>query len=59
MEILVYTGGSFLAAVFLLAMHEIAKEIRGIRTVLEVQYKLEPIPVRTNENRYKRKGVEL
>jgi len=48
-----------LAAMFIvMALAEIAKEMRGIRSVFEAQYQLERVPVKS-ENRYKRKGVEL
>jgi len=42
----------------IIAINEVAKEVRGIRTVFEAQYQLERVPVRS-ENTYKRKGVEL
>ena len=42
----------------IIAINEVAKEVRGIRSVFETQYQLERVPVRS-ENAYKRKGVEL
>jgi len=49
-----------LAVIFIFAgIQQIATELRGMRGVLETQFNLEPVPVRTDENRYKRKGVEL
>jgi len=42
----------------IIAINEVAKEVRGIRTVFEAQYQLERVPARS-ENTYKRKGVEL
>ena len=48
-----------LAAMFIvMALSEIAKEMRAIRSVFETQYQLERVPVKS-ENAYKRKGVEL
>jgi hypothetical protein len=43
---------------FLQVCAAIARELNGIRTVLETHCNLEPISVRS-EDRYKRKGVEL
>ncbi len=42
----------------IIAINEVAKEVRGIRSVFETQYQLERVPVKS-ENAYKRKGVEL
>lgn len=41
----------------IIAINEVAKEVRGIRSVFETQYQLERVKVQ--ENKYKRKGVEL
>jgi len=41
----------------IIAINEIAKEVRGMRSVFETHYQLERVKVQ--ENRYKRKGVEL
>jgi hypothetical protein len=57
-EIFLFMAGGFAVTFFLIAVNEISKELRGIRTVMETHYELEPIPVRA-ERTYKRKGVEL
>jgi hypothetical protein len=47
------------AVIFVIvAINEVAKEVRGLRSVFETQYQLERVPVES-ENPYKRKGVEL
>jgi hypothetical protein len=46
------------ATFIVMALSEIAKEMRGVRSVLETHYQLERVPVKP-ENDYKRKGVEL
>ena len=57
MEFIVYMALVALTTFIIIAINEVSKEVRGIRTVLETQYQLERVPVR--ENQYKRKGVEL
>ena len=42
----------------IIAINEVAKEVRGMRSVFETHYQLERVPVRS-ESPYKRKGVEL
>lgn len=58
MEIFLFLAGGFTVTFFLIAINEVAKELRGIRAVIETHCELEPIPVRA-ERIYKRKGVEL
>lgn len=56
MEIFFFFGGAFAIAFFLIAINEVAKELRGIRTVMETHCELEPIPVRS-ERAYKKKNA--
>jgi hypothetical protein len=57
MEFIVYMALVLLTTFIIIAINEVAKEVRGIRSVFETQYQLERVKVQ--ENRYKRKGVEL
>ena len=57
MEFIVFAGACFVSCFVIIAINEIAKEVRALRTVFEAQYQLERVKVQ--ENRYKRKGVEL
>ena len=59
MEILYYMIAMAAGLYFLQACASIARALNGIRTALETRCNLEPIRVRTNENPYKRKGVDL
>jgi len=58
LEIFIFIVACFAVAFCLIAINEIGKELRGIRSVLETHCELEPIPVKA-ERIYKRKGVEL
>ena len=58
MEFIVYMALVLLTTFIIIAINEVAKEVRGMRSVFETQYQLERVPVES-ENRYKRKGVEL
>ena len=58
MEFFYFTISVIAGAYFLQACAAIARELNGIRTVLETHCELEPVPVRA-QNKYKRKGVEL
>ena len=58
MEFFIFAGACFVSCLVIMALNEVAKELRGIRTVFEAQYQLERVPVKS-ENAYKRKGVEL
>ncbi len=57
MEFLIFTAAFIGVSFTIIAIHEIATEVRGIRGVFESHYQLER--VRVQENQYKRKGVEL
>ena len=57
MEFIVFAGACFVSCFIIMAINEVPKEVRGIRSVFETQYQLERVKVQ--ENRYKRKGVEL
>jgi hypothetical protein len=57
MEFLIFTAAFVGVSFTIIAIHEIATEVRGIRGVFESHYQLER--VRIQENQYKRKGVEL
>tara|TARA_A100001391_G_C4932750_1_gene242288 strand:+ start:278 stop:451 length:174 start_codon:yes stop_codon:yes gene_type:complete len=57
MEFIIYGTLVVLATFVIVAINEIAKEVRNIKDVFESHYQLERVPVR--ENSYKRKGVEL
>jgi hypothetical protein len=58
MEFLIVVAAGAGAMFIVMALTEIAKELRGMRSVLETHYQLERVPVKA-ENPYKRKGVEL
>ena len=58
MEFLIMVALGASAAFIVMAIHEIATELRGMRSALETHYQLERVPVKA-ENPYKRKGVEL
>jgi hypothetical protein len=58
MEFIIYMALVILATFIIIAINEVAKEVRGVRSVFESHYQLERIPVKS-ENPYKRKGVEL
>ena len=57
MEFIIYGTLVILTTFVVLAINEIAKEVKNVREVFESHYQLERVPVR--ENAYKRKGVEL
>jgi len=58
MEFVIYASLVVMTTFIIIAINEVAKEVRGMRSVFETQYQLERVPVES-ENRYKRKGVEL
>ncbi len=58
MEFIVFVATVFAVIFVIVAINEVAKEVRGLRSVFETQYQLERVPVES-ENPYKRKGVEL
>jgi hypothetical protein len=58
MEFFIIVAAALAAAFIVMALTEIAKELRGMRSALETHYQLERVPVQT-ESKYKRKGVEL
>ena len=58
MEFFIVVVAGLAAAFIVMAIHGIATEVRGMRSVLETHYQLERVPVRS-ENAYKRKGVDL
>ncbi len=57
MEFIVFVAAVFAVTFVIVAINEVSKEVRGLRSVFETHYQLERVPVR--ENPYKRKGVEL
>jgi hypothetical protein len=58
MEIVIYMSLVVMTTFVIIAINEVAKEVRGMRSLFESHYQLERIPVKS-ENPYKRKGVEL
>lgn len=58
MEFIIYMALVVLTTLVIIAINEVAKEVRGMRSVFETHYQLERVPVKS-ENAYKRKGVEL
>ena len=59
MEFFIVVVAGMAAAFIVMAIHGIAAEVRGMRSVLETHYQLERMPVQT-ESIYKRKeGIEL
>jgi hypothetical protein len=58
MELLMFFAVSFGALFVILAISQISSELRGMRSLLETQYQLERVPIKS-ESPYKRKGVEL
>ncbi len=58
MEFIVYMALVVLTTFIIIAINEVAKEVRGMRSIFETHYQLERVPVKS-ENAYKRKGVEL
>jgi len=58
MEFFMFVAAGLAATFIVMAIHGIATEVRGMRSVLETHYQLERVPVRS-EDTYKRKGVEL
>mgnify|MGYP003629040478 FL=1 len=58
MEIIIYMSLVIMTTFVIIAITEVAKEVRGMRSVFESHYQLERVPVKS-ENPYKRKGVEL
>jgi hypothetical protein len=50
-EIFIFAGTCVAVAFCLIAISEISKELRGIRSVLETHTNLEPVKVRTYERR--------
>jgi hypothetical protein len=57
MEFIVFAGACLVSCFIIVAINEVAKEVRGVRSVFESHYQLERVKVQ--ESRYKRKGVEL
>ena len=58
MEFIIYMALVVLTTFVIIAINEIAKEVRGMRSVFETHYQLERVPIKS-EDTYKRKGVEL
>jgi len=58
MEFVIYMALVVLTTFVIIAINEVAKEVRGMRSVFETHYQLERVPIKS-ENAYKRKGVEL
>ena len=58
MEFILFAGAFLVSCFVIIAINEVAKEVRGMRSVFEAHYQLERVPVRS-ESPYKRKGVEL
>ena len=58
MELVIYMSLVIMTTFVIIAINEVAKEVRGMRSVFESHYQLERIPVKA-ESPYKRKGVEL
>ena len=58
MEFIVFVAAVFAVTFVIVAINEVAREVRGLRSVFEAQYQLERVPVKA-EDTYKRKGVEL
>ena len=58
MEFIIFAGACMVSCFVIIAINEVAKEVRGMRSVFETHYQLERVPVHA-EDRYKRKGVEL
>ncbi len=58
MEFIVYMALVVLTTFVIIAINEVAKEVRGVRSVFETHYQLERVPIKS-EDTYKRKGVEL
>ena len=57
MEFIIFAGACMVSCFIIIAINEVAKEVRGMRSVFETHYQLERVKVQ--ENPYKRKGVEL
>jgi hypothetical protein len=57
MEFIIFAGACLVSCFMIIAINEVAKEVRGMRSIFETHYQLERVKVQ--ENRYKRKGVEL
>ena len=55
MEFVVFAGACFVSCFVIMAINEVAKEVRGIRTVFETQYQLERVPVKSEGYRKTRK----
>jgi len=58
MEFIIYMALVVLTTFVIIAINEVAKEVRGMRSVFETHYQLERVPIKS-EDTYKRKGVEL
>ena len=58
MEFIIFAGACMVSCFIIIAINEVAKEVRGVRSVFETHYQLERVPVKS-EDTYKRKGVEL
>ena len=58
MEFFIMVAAGLGAMFIVMAINQIATELRGMRSALETHYQLERVPVKA-ENPYKRKGVEL
>ena len=57
MEFIVYMALVVLTTFVINAINEVAKEVRGMRSVFEEHYQLER--VRVQDRQYKKRGVEL
>ena len=58
MEFIIFAGACMVSCFVIIAINEVAKEVRGMRSVFETHYQLERVPIKS-EDTYKRKGVEL
>ena len=56
MEFIIFAGACMVSCFVIIAINEVAKEVRGMRSVFETHYQLER--VRVQENQYKRRGEE-
>ena len=58
MELVIYMSLVIMTTFVIIAINEVAKEVRGMRSIFETHYQLERVTIKA-ESPYKRKGVEL
>jgi hypothetical protein len=58
MEFIIFAGACMVSCFVIIAINEVAKEVRGMRSVFETHYQLERVPIKS-EDTYKRRSERV